>query len=383
MKSSVMKKILMTITVALAVVVLFSLTAFAEDYGNFSYTPVTPEVEGEFEPYIIIDRYNAGDDSTDTVVVIPDAIEDVPVTQIAASAFNGKNKLTEVIIPDSVEIISNAAFINCTSLKVAIIPDSVKLIGDSAFQGCTALEYVVIGDGVKSIGNLAFKNCTALSKLDLGNGVEVINNGAFYGCEALAKVYVPASVNTIGSYAFGFVQHDGHECAVEGFSFCTDANAAVDAYTTAYVASADDLTAEGAAFAITKGVKACDDAAHSLEMVNVRVATDSYEGIDMAQCSKCLAIATQPNTEVAPKETSISQYISLIIIAVAVIAVVAYGVIYVKKAKAHREKAIAEYKAGKELTDVAEKNAHEAKLEAKYQKKRAKQEKRLEIFKDK
>lgn len=383
MKSSVMKKLLMTITVAVAVMVLFSLTAFAEDYGNFSYTPVTPEVEGEFEPYIIIDRYNAGDDATETVVVVPSEIEDVPVTQIAASAFDGKNTLTEVIIPDSVEVISNAAFINCTALKVAVIPDSVKVIGDSAFQGCSALEYVVIGDGVKSIGSLAFKNCTALSKLDLGNSVEVINNGAFYGCEALAKVYIPASVKTIGSYAFGFVQHEGHECAVEGFEFFTDANTAVDAYAAAYVPVADDMTAEAVAFAVTKGIKACDDAAHTLEMVNVRVATDSYEGVDMAQCSKCLAIATQPNTEIAPKETSISQYISLIVIALAVIAVVAYGVIYVKKAKAHREKAIAEYKAGKELTDVAEKNAYEAKLEAKYQKKRAKQEKRLEMFKDK
>lgn len=383
MKSSVMKKLLMTITVAVAVMVLFSLTAFAEDYGNFSYTPVTPEVEGEFEPYNIITGYNAGDDATDTVIVIPSEIEDVPVTQIAASAFNGKSTLTEVIIPDTVEIISNAAFINCTSLKIAVIPDSVKIIGDSAFQGCTSLEYVVIGEGVEQIGGLAFKGCTALSKLDLGNTVKKIGNGAFYGCEALTKVYVPASVEAIGSYAFGFVQHEGHECAVEGFGFYTDANEAVDVYASSYVPVTDDITADATVLAVTKGVKACDDAAHSVEMVNVRVATDTYEGLDMAQCSKCLAIATQPNTEIAPKETSISQYISLIVIVLAVIAVVAYGVIYVKKSKAHREKAIAEYKAGKELTDVAEKNAYEAKLEAKYQKKRAKQEKRLEMFKDK
>jgi hypothetical protein len=55
----------------------------------------------------------------------------------------------------------------------------------------------------------------------------------------------------------------------------------------------------------------------------------------------------------------------------------------VKESKAHREKAIAEYKEGKVLSDVAEKEAYEAKLEAKYQKKRAKQEKKLEMFKDK
>ena len=43
--------------------------------------------------------------------------------------------------------------------------------------------------------------------------------------------------------------------------------------------------------------------------------------------------------------------------------------------------AIAEYKAGKTLSDMALKEENDAKLEAKYQKKRAKQEKRLEIFK--
>lgn len=371
----------MALAVMVAVVVMFSLTAFAEDYGNFSYTPVSPENEGDFEPYNVINSYNAGDDSTETVVEIPAEIEDVPVTEISASAFSGRNNLTEVIIPDSITTISNAAFSNCKNLKIVIIPDSVKYIGDSAFQGCDSLEYVIFGDGLKTVGSLAFKDCKALKVVDLGNSVEAIGNGAFFGCEALKNIVVPASVKNIGSLAFGYLQGEDTEKTVDGFTFYADNNAAVTLYNTADVA--DDTTAVATAFTIKVPVADCGDAAHSVKMTNIRVATDTYEGLDIAQCDKCFAVVTSANTDVPEEEGGISQYISLIIGVICVAAVVAYGVIYVKKSKAHREKAIAEYKEGKVLSDVAEKEAYEAKLEAKYQKKRAKQEKKLEMFKDK
>lgn len=383
MKSSVIKKILMTLAAMVAVFMLFSVTAFAEDYGNFSYTPVEPENEGDFEPYIEINSYNASDDATETVVTIPSAIEDVPVTTISASAFSGRDTLTEVIIPDSVTTISNAAFYNCTALKIVVIPDSVTLIGESAFQGCEALEYVIIGDGVKKIGDLAFKNCKSLKSLDLGNTVEAIGNGAFYGCEALEAVSVPASVKNIGSLAFGFVQNGDAEAAVSGFSFYANENAAVEAYNAENSAVSGDTSAVAAAFNIKSRSATCGNDAHTVSMVNVRPATDAYEGLDIAQCSACLAIVTRPNTEIAPTESGFGQYISLIIGVVVVIAIVIYALMYIKKAKAHREKAIAEYKEGKTLSDMELKNKQDAKLEEKYQKKRAKQEKKLEIFKDK
>ena len=381
MKSSVIKKIFVTLAVSLAIFMLFSVSAFAEDYGNFSYAAVTSE-EGEFEPYNEISGYNAGDDSTDTVVVIPDAIEDVPVTGIRASAFKGKSNLTEVVIPDSVTSISNAAFADCKNLKVVIIPDSVTFIGDSAFQGCEALEYVVIGNGVKEIGDLAFKNCKALKSLDLGTSVETIGNGAFFGCESLVNVYVPDSVTAIGSLAFGFVQDGNDEAAISGFTFYSNGNEAVDTYNAANTVVSEDTTAEAAAFAVVNNATRCADDAHTVSFTNIRPATDSYEGLDIAQCADCYAVATRPNTEVAPVEKGLSSYISLIIGVVCVVLIVVFGLMYVKKSKAHREKAIAEYKAGKVLSDMELKKAHDAKLDAQYQKKRAKQEKRLEIFKN-
>ena len=378
---STMKKIFMTVAVIVAIFMMTSISVFAEDYGNFSYTPVTSE-DDAFEPYHVISGFNAGDDTTDTVVVLPDYIEDVPVTTVGASAFNGRTLPTEVIIPETVTTIENAAFMNCTSLETIIIPDSVTYIGESAFQGCTALKNVVIGNGVKEIGDIAFKGCTALTALDLGNSVETIGNGAFFGCTALSKVYIPDSVKNIGSYAFGYVQDGDNEAPVDGFTFFTAANAAVDAYVnSSAVTNEGEDTSDVAvpAFAVNAGVKAC--AEHTAKLELVRKATDSYEGLELGQCADCLTIVTKANTDVEPVEKSISDYISLIIGVVLVVVLVIFFVSYVKKAKAHREASIAEYKAGKVLSDVELKNKQEAKEEEKYAKKRAKQEKKLEIFK--
>lgn len=378
MKSTNLKKFLITMAVMVAVIMAFGVTAFAEDYGNFSYTPVTSE-EGEFEPYNVLASFNAGDDTTDTVIVVPDYIEDVPVTIIGASAFNGRTLPTEVIIPDTVTTIENAAFMNCTSLETIIIPDSVTYIGESAFQGCTALKNVIIGNGVKEIGDIAFKGCTALTAIDLGDSVETIGNGAFFGCDALAKVYVPASVNAIGSFAFGFVQDGSNEAPVSGFAFYTAAaNEAIDAYNTV-VATEDVSDAAAGAFIVNTGVNAC--AEHNATLELVRKATDTHEGLELGQCADCLSIVTKANTDVEPVEKSFKDYISVIIVVVLLAALVVYCLVYVKKAKAHREASIAEYKAGKVLSDVELKNKQEAEEEAKYAKKRAKQEKKLEIFK--
>ena len=54
---------------------------------------------------------------------------DGSVTNIGKSAFNGRNNLTNIIIPDSVTNIGEEAFENCNDLTSITIPDSVTNIG--------------------------------------------------------------------------------------------------------------------------------------------------------------------------------------------------------------------------------------------------------------
>ncbi len=379
MKSSV-KKIFSVMAVVVALFAICAITAFAEDYGNFSYSPVVDEND-ESKSYHMLVGYNSSDDATETVIAIPATIEDIPITKISPSTFQGNENLTEVIIPDTVTEIGNAAFKGCTALEIVIIPESVKIIGDSAFQGCTALKTVLIGNGVVEIGDIAFKDCSALKELSLGSSLQKIGNGAFYNCPELKKVYIHDTLpeNGIGNLAFGFVQDENTEKAVEGFTFYTNASKAVEKYNNLYTTTTD-ITNVSFTFAVEKNVKICE-ASHNVKLTSLRVATESYEGLDGGQCDKCLTIHTVPNTNIAPKETSILDILPMLIIIVFVLAAVVLIFAYIKKSKASRAKAIEEYAAGKTLSDAALKKVQDEKLAVKYAKKRAKQEKRLEVYK--
>ena len=387
MKSLKIKKVLFTMLTLVAVFMLFTVTAYAEEYGNFSYSSVVPEEGEEFEPYIEITGYGSDDDEEPVVVEVPAVIDDVPVTVISASAFSGVSNLKEVIIPDSVTAIHNAAFYNCHDLEMIIIPDSVTYIGDSAFQNCEKLKYVIIGNGVKSVGDIAFKDCPALEAVSFGSAVESIGNGAFYNCTALTDVRIPASVKEIENLAFGYYQNGSEDAVVDGFTFYTDgANDAVLAYGAADVAedASEDVSAPAGSlsyvkFAVISNSSVCNE--HSVKYSTIRPATESYDGLDIAVCADCVAIVTQPNHDIAPEESG-SSLVALIVICVLVVAFSVYVVWYVKKSKTRRAAAVEAYNAGKPLPDVAEKEAQEKKESEKYAKKKAKQEANLRKYID-
>ena len=95
-------------------------------------------------------------------VVIPAAIDGVPVTGIGEAAFMGRSDLTSVTIPDCVTSIGMEAFGGCSSLTTIDIPDSVTSIGGYAFESCTKLTGATIGSGVAIIGSGTFESCTSL-----------------------------------------------------------------------------------------------------------------------------------------------------------------------------------------------------------------------------
>ena len=81
-------------------------------------------------------------------LVLPSAINEIPVTSISASAFYGCTGLTSIEIPDSVTTIDTSAFYGCSSLESIIIPDSVTRIGAWAFQNCYSLKSLIFENTV-------------------------------------------------------------------------------------------------------------------------------------------------------------------------------------------------------------------------------------------
>ncbi len=113
-------------------------------------------------------------------VVIPDRINGLTVTAIAANAFKG------------------------TAVTSIVVPDTVTTIGASAFENCAHLASVSLPAGLRSIGAKAFASCAVLTRIDIPAGVTTIGASAFERCYALSTVYLPASLTSIGDRAFSY-----------------------------------------------------------------------------------------------------------------------------------------------------------------------------------
>jgi len=135
------------------------------------------------------------------IIIIPDFIDNLPVTEIGLGAFYLCNGLTGVTIPNSVVNIEVAAFAGCSGLTGITIPSSVITIGAGAFSVCTGLTNIIIPDSVTSIGGTSFYKCTGLTSVTLSGNITTID-GLFFGCTGLTSITIPNGVISIGNSAF-------------------------------------------------------------------------------------------------------------------------------------------------------------------------------------
>lgn len=137
-------------------------------------------------------------------VIIPSAINDLPVTSIGASAFYMSTDLTSVTIPDSVNNLGSYAFWWCTNLANVEIGSSVTNIGHRSFYGCSKLANITFPDSVSNIGYEAFSYCTGLERITIPDRVTTISFRVFNSCSNLTSFIIPDSVTTIEDGAFLF-----------------------------------------------------------------------------------------------------------------------------------------------------------------------------------
>ena len=178
-----------------------------------------------------------GEDNIEAVSVsIPSVYKELPIVEIAASAFEGYANMTEIVIPDSVKVIGADAFKGCVALKSVTIPQAVVSIENGAFYNCIALETVNfdasncahlksanlvfaydaedsevepaaltlnVGAAVKVVPAFLFENCANLTAVDFAEAAvcEQIGDSAFAGT-GIAKIDIPASVKSVGN---GFI----------------------------------------------------------------------------------------------------------------------------------------------------------------------------------
>lgn len=101
--------------------------------------------------------------------------------------LNGE-KVTDLVIPESVTSIGNDAFPCYRNLKSVTIPKSVTSIGEGAFYQCLGLTSIHIPESVISIGACAFMYCSELTSISISSTVTNIGTSAFYGCMKLNEI---------------------------------------------------------------------------------------------------------------------------------------------------------------------------------------------------
>lgn len=79
---------------------------------------------------------------------------------------------------------------------VVTVPDTVKIIGDYAFNNCTMIEEIIIPKGVTEIHAGAFSGCTNLKHIILPSSLTTIKDYAFNGCSSLKEITIPKSVTS-------------------------------------------------------------------------------------------------------------------------------------------------------------------------------------------
>ena len=87
-----------------------------------------------------------------------------------------------------------------TTLKEVILPEGLTTIEDAAFANCTALEKLDVPSSVSELGRWILEN-TAVKTFTIPDGVSEIPASCFYG-SAITAMVVPASVTSIGAWAF-------------------------------------------------------------------------------------------------------------------------------------------------------------------------------------
>lgn len=127
--------------------------------------------------------------------------------QIPNFAFNQKESLVYLTLPDKLESIGTQAFWGCQSLSGSlIIPEGVTEILDGAFSFCHALSgRLSLPSTLKIIELGAFYECGFICELIIPEGVELIGGECFCRCEGLhGELKLPNKLKELGSRTFQF-----------------------------------------------------------------------------------------------------------------------------------------------------------------------------------
>jgi len=133
------------------------------------------------------------------LVIPPQRACGTPVVAIAHRAFENSGISGNLIIPDSITTIRDAAF-RGNEITGVTLGSGVAYIGINAFTD-NEIETLEIPDSVTFIGNSAFRG-NRLTALVIPGGITSLEIGVFSGNMITGEVVIPDNITSIGNNAF-------------------------------------------------------------------------------------------------------------------------------------------------------------------------------------
>lgn len=197
-----MQKGILGILLVLAIFMCIPIQARADDGivvekdGDFLY-----RVEGESDnPEVTIYSYVG----SDTDVTVPSKIKGMPVTTLHGT-FSGKETVKKVTVSEGVRLIEYNAFYGCTALTTVVLPSSLEEMTEYTFYQCTNLKTVSLDTAnskLTKIGRYSFAYCEKLTGFDIPSSLKELEEFVFAYCSSLKKIIIPDTVEKIDISAF-------------------------------------------------------------------------------------------------------------------------------------------------------------------------------------
>jgi len=125
-----------------------------------------------------------------------------PLCKLGGSDFQNCKELTDVYLPEKLQVVPGSCFRDCTALETITLPKYVSKLGQEAFAGCTTLKKIVVSEKLEILCEGVFRDCTSLESIRLPEGVTQFQHLCFENCVSLTSFHFPASLEYFDETAF-------------------------------------------------------------------------------------------------------------------------------------------------------------------------------------
>ena len=243
------------------------------------------------------------DESLSGKITIPEYVSfnnvSYKVINATNAAFKGTN-ITEIVLPNTITLLGESCFYDCSNLKAITLPNDITSLGNSCFRGCSEIESITLPNNITSLGNSCFYGCSSLKSILLPNSIISLGDGCFSGCKGLESITFPNSITSLGNYCFSgcysietitlpnSITSLGEDC----FYACTSLK---------YITLSNSITSLG---------RYCFRECRSLESITLPESITSLGNYCFWKCS-CLEFVTLPNSIISLGALCFSECYSL------------------------------------------------------------------------